>query len=97
MSYFSKKEWKFEKFEKATAKHKKYKAILRNRKTGRKHTVNYGDSRYEQFRDSTGLGLYSKKNHGDMKRKKNYRARHRKDIKDGYYSAGYFSMKYLWS
>ena len=57
----------------------------------------------EQFKDSTGLGLYSKYDHGDKKRRASYRARHKAiKLKDGTLayknknSASYWSMKYLW-
>jgi len=96
VSYYSKAEYKLKGFEKAKAKHKKYTAILENKKTKKQVKINFGDIRYQQFKDTTGLGLYSNKNHGDKKRRASYRARHAKDIKDGFYSAGYFSMRFLW-
>lgn len=57
----------------------------------------------EQFKDSTGLGLYSKYNHNDKERRKRYLAR-AKGIKDKQgnltwnnpESANYFSIKFLW-
>lgn len=96
MSYYSKNEYTFVKFEKATAQNKKYKAILKNKDTGRTKTINFGDKRYQQYKDTTGLGLYTNLNHNDAIRRASYRKRHQRDIRDGYYSAGWFSMKYLW-
>ena len=95
-SYFSKEEFELKGFEKAKAKHKMYNAILVNKKTKREKRIPFGDNRYENFRDITGLDLYPQLIHGDMKRRKAYHERHKKDMKDGYFSAGYFSMKYLW-
>lgn len=74
---------------------KKYYAVLENKITKKLVQVPFGDQRYEQYKDSTGLGLYSEKNHLDKKRRKNYRARHQHDnLKD--WSSGYFSWKFLW-
>jgi len=50
---------------------------------------------YEQFKDSTGKGLYTHVNHGDPKRRRNYRTRHHGENKRKF-SSGYFSWKYLW-
>ena len=57
----------------------------------------------EQFKDSTGLGIYSKYDHGDKKRRDAYRARHKAiKLKDGTPAyknkeqAAYYSWKYLW-
>ncbi len=52
------------KFEKSNVKYKKYKAILPNGKT-----VNFGDTRYEQYEDKTPLKLYSNLDHHDKKRR----------------------------
>ena len=96
MPYYSMREYTFVKFERAKAKNKKYNAIIRNKKTGREKRIPFGDKRYQHFRDSTGLGLYSSKNHGDVKRRANYRSRHQGKVKAGYYSAGYFALTKLW-
>ena len=96
MSYFSKKDYKFVKFQKSNIKGKKYSAILQNKKTKRFKKLDFGASDYEHYRDTTGLGLWSHKNHNDKQRRKNYRARHNVHIKDGYYSPSYFSMYFLW-
>lgn len=103
MSKYSKKDYKFVKFEKSDKPDKKYKAILKNKTTGREVKIYFGGIKkdgtpYEQFKDSTGLGLYSKYDHNDKQRKARYRNRHSKEkpsFKD-YYSAGYFSWYKLW-
>ena len=57
---------------------KKYKVIVYTTKDGelkKVKTVNFGDQRYEQYKDSTPLKLYTKLNHGDKERRKNYQSR----------------------
>ena len=92
--------------EKSKAKNKKYVAIVRNKITKKERKINFGDSRYENFRDSTPLKLFSNKNHGDKKRRKNYFMRHsgvptkseavRKEKKKGVYTPKLLSHLYLW-
>jgi len=92
--------------EKAKAKHKKYSAIVRNKITKKERKINFGDDRYENFKDSTPLKLFSNKNHGDKKRRKNYFMRHSgvptksqavaKEKAKGKYSAKLLSHLYLW-
>jgi hypothetical protein len=96
MSYFSKKDYNFIRFIKAKAKHKKYTAILQNKKNKKIIKLNFGDNRHEQYKDTTGLNIYTNKNHLDNKRRDNYKKRHSVYIKKGYYSPSYFSMKFLW-
>lgn len=96
MSYFSFNEWKFKGFEKSKSKNKKYDAILINKETKKEKRISFGDANYGQFNDSTSLDLYSNVNNLDKKRRDAYRLRHEKDLRDGYYSAGYFSWYYLW-
>ena len=43
MSYFSKKEWKFKKFQRSNTKNKKYDAIIENKETGREKRIPFGD------------------------------------------------------
>lgn len=76
-------------FKRSTRKHKKYMAVFESGKT-----VHFGDKRYQQFKDSTGLRLYSHLNHGDLRRRKLYYMRHGK--KATMYSAKWFAHKYLW-
>ena len=95
MVSYSKKDYKFLRFEKSHLKTKKYNAVLENRKTKREVRVPFGASSYEQYKDSTGLGLYSSKNHNDKKRRASYRSRHKNDNLNDY-SPGFFSWNFLW-
>jgi hypothetical protein len=87
---------------------KKYTAFIKNKKTKKIRKINFGDRRYQQYKDRTKLKLYKHKNHGTIKRKKNYFSRHSgikhkgKAIKKekrnskGYYTAKLLSHIYLW-
>ena len=99
MTKYPKKDYKFLRFEKSKRKGKKYDAILQNKQTKREVRVPFGAIGYEQFRDSTGKGLYTKDNHGDKVRKRSYRSRHSKEMTSfkEFYSPGFFAMKYLWT
>jgi len=85
-------------FKKSTRKGKKYSVITPSGKT-----IHFGALNMEHFKDSTGLGLYSDKDHGDEDRRKKYLAR-AKGIKNKKgeltwqdpESANYYSVKYLW-
>lgn len=88
-------QFRFIRFEKSRNKDKKYDAILQNKRTKKERRVAFGDSNYEQYKDSTGLGLYSHLDHLDPKRRELYRARHRWED-NALYSSGYFAYKYLW-
>ena len=83
-------------FVKSNTKYKKYDAIVKNKHNLRAFRVPFGSSKNYHYKDKTGLGLYSHLNHLDKKRQKAYVSRHQHFIKEGYYSPGYFSMKYLW-
>lgn len=83
-------------------KNKKYTAIMSD---GRK--VHFGDNRYEHYKDSVpkdlGGGIWSKLDHKDKERRKNYRSRHKNIIcEDGRrcidvkYSPAWFSYYFLW-
>ena len=89
------KDYKFIQFEKSHIKNKKYNAVIMNKKTKKLRRIPFGDSRFEQYRDSTGLGLYSHKNHLSEKRRKSYRARHLKTSKNKF-SSSYFAFNFLW-
>ena len=87
------------KFEKSKLKNKKYSVI-----TPKGKKINFGDKRFQQFKDSTGLGLYSDLDHNDKKRKKNYckRSGNIKDkkgnlTKNDKESPNYYARKFLWS
>ena len=59
---------------------KKYKVWLRHKTTNKVRTLTFGAKGYQQFKDSTprskGGGLYTRKNHGDAKRRRSYFSRH---------------------
>ena len=82
-------------FEHSKRKNKKYDAILFNADTGRYKRIPFGDSRYQQYKDSTGLGKYSHLDHNDNSRRKSYRERH-KHTYSKTLSPSYFAYYYLW-
>jgi hypothetical protein len=98
MAKYKKSEYKFVRFEKSKTKGKKYDAILQNRENKREVKVPFGAIGYQQYKDSTGLGLYTKDNHGDANRRRLYRSRHSKEKPSfrEYYSPGFFSWYRLW-
>lgn len=65
--------------------------------------IHFGAKGMEQFKDSTGLGLYSHLDHGDEERRRRYLAR-ASGIKNkkgeltlnNKESANFYSMRYLW-
>ena len=74
---------------------KKYDGLLERKIDGKIKRVPFGDKRYEQYKDATGLGLYSKLNHLDNKRRDNFLKRH--DCKNAKkYTPNWFSCKFLW-
>ena len=85
-------------FTKSTRPGKKYSVI-----TPKGKTVYFGSSTSQQYKDSTGKGYWSHKDHGDAKRRRSYLAR-AKGIKNkqGKFtynnreSANYYSVNYLW-
>jgi hypothetical protein len=94
--YYPEIEYKFVRFELSKKKYKKYDAILENKQTRKEVRVSFGDKRYQQFKDSTGLNIYSHIDHNDLKRREAYHKRHSRFIHDGYYSPSYFSFNFLW-
>jgi hypothetical protein len=58
--------------------------------------IPFGDKRYSNYRDKTGLNLYPNLIHNDKERRKRFRARHLKFLKKGFYSPSYFSYYVLW-
>ena len=85
---------------KSKRKNKKYAIDLIDHKTGKKiRTINFGGIRkngtpYDQFKDVTGLGVYTKYNTLDKEQRSRYYKRHKKSY--GKYSADAMSKKYLW-
>jgi hypothetical protein len=92
---------------KSNKKDKKYMAFIKGA-SQRNRVIHFGARDYEQYRDSTKLGLYRSKNHGDKKRRSNYFKRHSGTSKKseaihkefrkshGKYNAKILSHKYLW-
>lgn len=74
---------------KSTRTHKKYMSTHLGK------TIHWGDNRYEQFRDSTPLKLYSHLDHGDLKRKRAYFARFGPTTDRS--SPMWWSHRYLWT
>lgn len=89
-------------------KFKKYTAYIKNNSTKRIRKIHFGDNRYEQYKDRTKLGLYSRKNHSNKRRQNNYYNRHsgepnrkraiilEKKRSGGDYNAKILSHIYLW-
>lgn len=92
----------------SVSRHKKYKAIVKNIKTGKTRTIHFGAKGYQQYKDSTQLKKYKSKNHNNPKRRKLYFKRHSgadnkkeallKEWKKskGLYNAKILSHQYLW-
>lgn len=89
-------------------KFKKYTAYIKNNATKRIRKIHFGDNRYEQYKDRTKLGLYSRNNHNNKLRQNNYYNRHsgepnrkkaiilEKKRSGGDYNAKILSHIYLW-
>ena len=85
-------------FTKSTRAGKKYSVTT---PSGKK--IHFGSSAMQHYKDSTGVGAWSHKNHGDADRRKSYLAR-AKGIKNkagqltwkDRESPNYYSVKYLW-
>jgi hypothetical protein len=93
--------------EKSPIKYKKYRAVITS-DYDKYRTIDFGDNRYQQYKDSTKLKLYKNLDHGDPKRRENYFSRHsgednkkdalKKEIKKskGKYNAKILSHEFLW-
>ena len=57
-------------------KGKKYVAIVQDRRTRRRRSVHFGAVGYDQYKDSTGLGHFTHRDHMDRRRRRNYFSRH---------------------
>ena len=97
MVYYSMNDYKLVRFVKSDAAGKMYSAILEKRDDRtKKIRVNFGDNKMMNYQDNTGLNMYNGLIHGDQKRRESYIARHKGFLKEGFFSPGYFSMRYLW-
>ena len=92
--FYNQKEYKLIGFEVSNVKNKMYNAVLKS--TDKIVKVPFGDKRYQNYQDKTGLNHYQHLVHNDKKRRKRYRERHSLFLKPGFYSPGYFSYYYLW-
>lgn len=81
-------------FKKSPILHKKYRVYLKNKNTLKIKHLDFGDDRYENYWDKTGLNLYS--THRDPERRRRYRLRAKIHVDDKYYTPAYFSYYYLW-
>ena len=96
------------KFKRSPLQFKKYRAIIKNLETGVHRHIDFGDNRYQQYKDRTSLKLYKSKNHGNRQRMRNYFNRHsgtpnrsrainKEKVKsNGIYNAKILSHEYLW-
>ena len=83
-------------FERSQTKNKMYDAVIKSKQYKDHYfKIPFGDKRFENYHDLTGLNLYPHLIHGDKKRRERYRKRHKVYLKKGYYSPGFFSY-YLW-
>ena len=78
-------------YSKSDKKDKKYKAVFKDGTT-----VHFGHSSYQQLKDTTGVGAWSHKDHGGVKRRDNYHKRHCCSKETNKRTANYLSCKYLW-
>jgi hypothetical protein len=83
-------------FRKSKTKNKKYDALIQNKRNDKIYIIPFGHPDYQQYRDSTGLGLYSNLDHNDKARRALFRLRHRVNYDNKYYSPAYFSWNFLW-
>lgn len=96
-SVYPEDKYTFVKFERSKTTGKKYDAILRNKATGKTKKIPFGALGYAQYKDSTGLKLYSSQDHLDEQRRKRYQKRHEGEGNASRkYSAGWFSWWFLW-
>ena len=83
-------------FERSRVSGKKYDAIIEDKITKKRQRVPFGSSIHDQYRDSTGLKLYSRVDHNDEKRRQSYLARHEK-TRHKKFSPSWYSSVFLWS
>lgn len=86
-------------FSKSKSKNKKYSVIAPSGKL-----INFGDKRYEHYKDTTPLKLYKNLDHNDKQRQKNYcnrsagiKDKNNKLTKNNLESPNFYARKYLWS
>ncbi len=79
----------------STRKNKKYDVYKYDKKTKKwSFHLSFGDNRYQQYKDSPGIGAYTHLDHLDPERRRRYYLRHgRTNDKN---SARWFSHRFLW-
>lgn len=89
-------------------KKKKYKATVRDKKTGSTRDIHFGSITNFHYKDSTPMKLYNTLDHNDKQRRINYFKRFsgtpnkeeaikkEKKKSQGYYTAKILSHMYLW-
>lgn len=82
-------------FERSKVRGKKYDAIIEDKITKRQQRVPFGDVSYQQYRDTTGLKLYSRLDHNDPKRRVAYKARH-ENTRHKKFSSSWYADRFLW-
>jgi hypothetical protein len=87
---------------------KKYRAYLKNNKTKKERHIDFGDNRYQQYKDRTPLKIYKSGDHNDSKRMGRYFRRHsgttnrskaiqhEKSKSNHMYNAKILSHQFLW-
>jgi hypothetical protein len=80
-------------FEVSRTKNKKYDALVED--NGKVKRVPFGDKRYQQYKDTTGIGAYTHLNHNDQKRRELYHKRHANE-ESKKFSPSWLSKNFLW-
>ena len=77
--------------------------VIREKDRKLLHKVKFGNKNYEHYEDSTPTKFWSHLNHGDKKRRSNYRTRHEailnkkgEQVYKVEYTPAWFSYNYLW-
>lgn len=85
----------------SNVKNKKYRVEFEYK--GKNYKVNFGDKRYEHFKDSTPLKLYKDQDHKDKERRKKYLSRaygitnkQGEQTANDPTTANFWSIHYLW-
>jgi len=94
--YYKISEHKFINFEKSKRQNKMYNAVIMRKSDNKIIKIPFGDKRYENYRDKTGIDAYPHLIHGDESRRTKYKQRHKVYLRDGYWSPSHFSYYYLW-
>tara|TARA_R110000822_G_C15001173_1_gene460805 strand:+ start:210 stop:494 length:285 start_codon:yes stop_codon:yes gene_type:complete len=93
--FYKKSDYQLMGYEKAKNTKKKYDGILKRKSDKKIIRVPFGAVGYGNYSDNSGLNLY--KGTGNKTKRDAYLARHKNDIKEGYYSPGFFSIRIFWS